>query len=97
MRRVKASAEEIIKAEKAKDDRQRSRSNGYSMMHQRDVGISWFSNGVGFRWKTVRDNDELEEGEFRMAPPPEGKFVLVVRGESILFDAEEFRRQLRWV
>lgn len=98
MRRSKVSAEEILKAEKAKDDRQRSRKNGYSMMSQRDAGWSRLRDYNGGRsvvmqWHTDR---ELEPGEIR-ANIPDGKFTLLVNGELVAFDAEEFRRSLRWV
>lgn len=83
MRRSKLTEDEILKAEKAKDDRQHSRAKGFSKMKERDAGVAQLSNGMYMLW-----------------PPraPEGKFVLkrpCEQGE--IFDAEEFRRNLRWV
>lgn len=89
--------EEILKAEKAKDDRIRSRNKGFSKMHERDAGEARLGNGVLMYWP-VPDPEAPDKG-IHVYPRrvPEGKFVLKLGDESYLFDAEEFRRHLRWV
>lgn len=96
MRKGKLSFSEIEAAEKAKDQRTQTHRKGFAKMKERDSGWSRFNNGTIMRWPTVEDKHELEEGETRMSPVPEGCFVLIINGQSALFDAEEFRRALRW-
>lgn len=90
------TAEEINKAEKARDDRLRSRKKGFSKMHERDEGQALLNNGVTMHWPVV-EFDAPDKG-IHVYPRrvPEGMFVLEFDGQSYLFDAEEFRRYLRW-
>lgn len=104
MRHSKLTAEEILKAEQAADDRRRSRAKGYKKMRERDAGGARLSNGVIIEWG--RDN-QVWETETSDGKPitvvlagsgiPEGMFRLTVGREVRLFNAEEFRRHLRWV
>ena len=93
MRKEKLTSDEILEAEKAKDDRLESRSRGYKKMSERDRGWARLSNGVSILWATAR---EAEPGE-ALRRIPEGMFVLDVKGKETLFDGEEFRKWLRWV
>lgn len=88
----KLSRDEILAIEKAKDERQRNRRKGFSMMTVRDKGWARLSNGTAMLWHSEAP---LKPGEVRRNIP-EGSFVLVMGGEERLFDAEEFRRWLRW-
>jgi hypothetical protein len=100
MRRGSLSHEEIIKAEKAKDDRQRSRAKGFSKMHERDEGMALLSNGARMLWPVPEVWSERSTEGIQTANRervPEGMFVLKIGNESRLFDAEEFRKCLRWV
>lgn len=105
MRHGNTSAEDIMKAEMAKDQRRQNRAKGYAKMHERDKGSATFNNGVIMLWPVPMTETK---GKFKVGKEtveictypeevPEGKFVLRVDGESYLFDAEEFRRCLRWV
>lgn len=97
MRVGKLTHEEILKAEKAKDDRIQSRNKGFSKMRERDAGEARLDNGVLMYWP-VPEYEAPDTG-IHVYPRrvPEGKFVLELGDESYLFDAEEFRKWLRWV
>lgn len=97
MRASKLSIDEIVKAEKAKDDRQRSRAKGFSKMHERDEGMVRLSNGVLMMWPVPEPEYPDKGAHVYPRRVPEGMFVLKLGDESYLFDAEEFRRSLRWV
>lgn len=98
MRHAKVDAEEILKAEKAKDDRQRSRKNGYSMMSQRDAAYARLRNFNGgdviMQWHVPK---EQREDGLGYSGVPDGMFSLKIGKELVVFDAEEFRKYLRWV
>lgn len=93
MRKEKLVVDEIQAAEKAKSDRESGRRDGFSMMKVRDLGWNWFSNGALIEWNTARP---LGDGEARTCVP-KGSFILTIDGKKTLFDAEEFRKSLRWV
>lgn len=91
-RQSKIKAEDALAAELAANDRKEKRKTGFDMMPIRDRGYKRLSNGVTILWPTDR---ELEDGE-TITRVPDGKFVLIVDGEYIPFDTDEFRQQLRW-
>lgn len=92
MRKSKISSEDAYAAEVAAADRKEKRKTGFSMMSIRDKGYQRLSNGVIMLWPTDR---ELEDGE-TITRVPDGKFVLIVNGEYIPFDTDDFRQSLRW-
>lgn len=99
MRHAKTDVEEIVNAEKAKDARQHSRKNGYSMMDLRDAPFARLHNYNGnkdviMEWHVPKE--QREEG-LGYSGVPDGMFTLKIGKELAVFDAEEFRRQLRWV
>jgi len=98
MRRANLSAEEILKAEKAVDDRRNSRKRGYSKMHERDAGFAHLSNGVDMLWPVPEIWSEEVGGisTLNVSKVPEGYFVLKLGEKTWLFNTEEFRRHLRW-
>lgn len=94
MRRSKLTADEIFDAEKAADDRTQTRKSGFAMAVNRDKGWQLLTNGATILWPL---NKELRDGEARQYIP-EGYFALrTPKGEFLLFDADEFRKWLRWV
>lgn len=99
--------DEIQMAEKAKDDQKRSRAGGFGLMNVRDKGYQRLSNAVVMCWHVdkeagkqvggyYRDNGEWVELTTYPRDVPEGKFLLDIKGKILAFDAEEFRRFLRW-
>lgn len=90
----KQKASEIEAIEMAADDRRRNRNDGFSMAAIRDRGWVHLENGFMMRWNAP--TIELEEGEFQDNPIPKGYFLLNFQGKNQLFDAEEFRKWLRW-
>ncbi len=97
MRRGKLTSDEVLKAERARDDRLRSRKKGFSKMHERDAGMAVLDNGVVMHWPVVEP--EFPDKGIHTYPRriPEGTFVLEIEGQNYLFNAEEFRKCLRWV
>ena len=87
-----------MKAEKAKDDRRISRNNGYSMMDQRDAPFARLHNFNGsdviMEWHVPKEQREEGLGYSGISS---GMFSLKIGKELVMFDAEEFRRSLRWV
>jgi len=91
------TADEIFEAEKAKETRQKHRERGFGGMKLRDQGAQVLSNGVTMRWPVV-DRDYPDDGVWvKPRNIPEGKFLLEIDNKEIAFDAEEFRKWLRWV
>lgn len=93
-RKGELTAEEVLAAEKAVDDRKQSRNRGFSMMKVRDRGAADLKDYAGhsqvrIEWAYNRHVDAM------------GLFKLVIdRGgnrNEIILDAEEFRKWLRWV
>ena len=107
MRTAKLTADEIFEAEKAADARQRHRQKGYRKMDERDRGWTRLSNGIVMIWPTPPDElrerstftiDDEEVTIYGVHPSaPDGHFILEINGQQHLFEAEEFRRWLRWV
>lgn len=94
MRKSKLTTDEILAAEKAKDARKQSRSQGFKMMDVRDQGTAVMSNGVRIEWHVPKDRREEYVG---YSAVDDGHFVLTIDGKKRVFDGEEFRRWLRWV
>lgn len=92
--------DDILAAEKAVDDRITHRNRGYRLAKdERDVGWRRLDNGVVVLWHVNKPEIvDLDKGEVYLYPEdiPEGSFVLKVDGKRVMFDAEEFRRALRW-
>lgn len=98
--------DEILAAEKASDDRKRSRMQGFNKMHERDQAVQVLSNGVTMLWHVPKHLNEAKdtididgkEVEITTYPPsiPEDSFALVMGGKKYLFDLEEFKTWLRW-
>lgn len=63
-----------------------------TIAYDRDCGWAKFGNGAVMLWHS---DAELKEGEVRPNVAP-GTFYLIVNGRTLLFDAEEFRKSLRW-
>jgi hypothetical protein len=97
LRHGKLSADEVLRAEKARDDRIRSRNKGFAKMHERDEGMALLNNGVLMLWPVVEPEASDKGVHVYPRRVPEGKFVLKIGEETRLFDAEEFRSFLRWV
>lgn len=99
MRKGKLTSDEILAAEKAKDDRVQSRKQGFAKMKERDAGWARFSNGVIMRWHVPSSWSEEIHGVRTLTGNhiPEGCFILKVGKQEEMFDAEEFRKSLRWV
>lgn len=94
MRRGNLSHEEIIKAEKAKDDRQRSRAKGFSKMRERDAGwgkLRDYARGSGVIMLWGFDHHADNSGVFKLVIDDGTREIEVV------LNAEEIRRYLRWV
>lgn len=94
MRKSKLTAEEIEAAEMAADERKQNRKNGFSLADIRDRGWTRLSNGVIMEWWV-----EKEKRQEYIAYPniPQGKFMLTIDGRSVVYDADDFRKFLRWV
>ncbi len=97
MRTAKLSEEDILRAEKAKDDRKRSRRRGYAKMEERDAGTARIRNynGSEVRMLWHIPEDRREEG-LCYSGVSDGMFILEFAGKKLVFDAEEFRKWLRW-
>lgn len=98
--------DEILAAEKASDDRKRSRMQGFNKMHERDQAVQVLSNGVTMLWHVPKHlnaavgtyNINGEEVEITTYPPniPEDSFALVMGSKKYVFNLEEFKTWLRW-
>ena len=105
MQKAKLTFEDIEQAEKAAAARRSKRNSVFKgIMKDRDRGWFRLSNGVVMLWPVPGEWSEslvLEDGsELRTWTGnhvPEGHFVLKVGDEERMFDAEEFRKCLRWV
>ena len=94
MRQSNLTADQIFEAEKAADDRKQTRKSGFAMAEVRDKGWQRLDNGTVIAWPV---DVELNPGEARQFIP-EGHFTIhTPKGESLLFNADEFRKWLRWV
>lgn len=95
MRTTKLTSEEIQAAEKASDDRKRSRGQGFAKMYERDAVMTRLSNGTLMLWHV--DPKQVKTSAGGVWPNiPEDKFMLVIDGKEHYFDTEEFRKSLRW-
>lgn len=93
MRKSKLTAADIEAAEQAADSRRTARNQGFSLMEIRDRGWMEIANGAIVEWPT--DTELTEYVPRRIIP--EGHFVINMGKESALFDADDFRKVLRWV
>lgn len=107
MRNTNLTADEIFAAEKAADDRRRSRNQGFAKMHERDQAVQLLSNGATMLWHVNQEDNKntssftREDGtvvEMVVYPPeiPEDSFGLLLDGKKYIFNLEEFRKWLRW-
>jgi hypothetical protein len=95
-RKANVSAEEILKAEKAKEARQKHRAKGFEKMKERDQGFA-----------RLRDRNKGREIHFLWGYDPfmedNNLFKLEIKGRNgdppmdLVLSAEEVRRYLRWV
>lgn len=92
MRTSKLTAEEVVQAERSKDERVHSRAKGFAKMKERDAGVARLTNGVVMHWGQ-------QDGAFALTIPSyhEPGRSREVEPRMVVFDAEEFRRSLRWV
>lgn len=91
MRKSKLTAAEIQAAEKAVEERKQSRKSGFDKMKERDLGHARLhdynrSEEVWMHWGFDDTLFRLEIKGGKNHPALE-----------LVFDAEEFRRSLRWV
>lgn len=92
MRKAKLTSDEILAAEKAADDKQQTRKTGFAKMSERDRGWVRLSNGVIMEWHVARPLVEFEARK----NVPDGKVILRIDKEDMVFDAEELKKWLRW-
>lgn len=97
MRKVSKTEQE--KEEITLADRADRRRVGYALMGARDAGSFRLSNGVIMRWPAPDQRVSIGNDVYLVVPNgvPEGHFKLTVGGRDFTFEAEEFRRYLRWV
>ncbi len=88
----KAPKSEQEKAEIEAAERQDRRKDGFGLMAIRDRGWGRMSNGVVMVWPV---NDPVDKTIVNGVP--DNHFLLDIKGNKYLFEAEEFRRFLRWV
>lgn len=90
-RKSKLSSEEIEEMELTEDNRRKVRNMGFEKMRERDLGYGFLVDYQGKR-KIVMD--------WRMSREHEADqlFKLVLPGgQTLVLDAEQVRRHLRWV
>lgn len=97
MRKSSLTQDEILEAEKAKENRKQKRAGGLGLAKARDAGSHELSNGVTIKWHVPRPVFPDDGIYVYPAEVPDGKFVLTLDGKNELFDGEEFRKWLRWV
>lgn len=93
MRKTKLTMDEILTAEKAADNRKRSRKQGFDKMHERDQHWKRLSNDTIMLWYV--HPDQRNPGLAYEFIPEDG-FALIIGGKKYVYDTEEFRRWLRW-
>ena len=75
-----------------------NRNSGFRMMHFRDAGGAKITDQLGgdviMEWHVPKDR--RPEGR-PYTNIPDGCFRIIINGQAALIDAEEFRKQLRWV
>lgn len=99
MRKTTLSAQEIAEMDETK--RKQTRNKGLKLMPVRDRGKATLSNGITVRWHGVPTPHIIgEAGGQRIEATdrhiPDGMFGIVIKGETILFNAEELSKYLRW-
>jgi hypothetical protein len=90
MRKAPKSEQEIAEIEAA--ERQDRRKGGFGLMAIRDRGWGRMSNGTVMVWHVDREDDGTLRHDV-----PDDHFMLIIDGKEKMFEAEEFRRWLRWV
>ena len=93
MPKSKLTPEEIQEAEQLADKRRYHRGQGFKLMSVRDRGWQELSNGAYIEWPTDAPLKDYVPRRYI----PAGHFVLTLGKESALFDADDFRKFLRWV
>ncbi len=95
MRQSKFSAQEVAEMDETKQ--KQTRNNGFKLMSVRDLGYKKLSNGASVLWHTDNPPTDIQNGvEVTQGTIPEGTFGIRVDGQTILFDAEELQKYLRW-
>jgi len=96
MRQTNLSAAEIADMDDSK--RREDRNRGLKAIPIRDRGYQKLSNGVGFYWHHPKRESEEVNGITTIATPkvPDNHFGVEIDGKMTVFDAEEFRKWLRW-
>jgi len=89
------TADEMFAAEKAAEDRRKSRQAGFEKMLERDSVMHRLSNGVIMLWSVDPKMVKTPAGG-TWPNIPEDKFVLVIDGKEHYFDTDEFKKWLRW-
>ena len=89
------TADEMLTAEKAAEDRKQSRKLGFNKMLERDSVMHRLSNGVMMLWSVDPKQVKLQAGG-TWPNIPEDKFMLVIDGKEHLFDTDEFSKWIRW-
>jgi hypothetical protein len=95
------SYDEIMRAEQEADNRKQGRSRGFKLMKERDAGLGGLHEKSGHIRKTEMywwDDPDAESVVFKLRVYPY-KIPGINDGKAfdLIFDAEEFRRFLRWV
>ena len=95
MRLGSHTADEMFEAEKAADDRKRSRKAGFDKMLERDSVMHRLSNGAVLLWSVDPKQVKLPAGG-TWPNIPEDMFALVIDGKEHYFDTDEFKKWIRW-
>ena len=100
-RKSNLSADDISAQDEMKSYQQKEqRKAGFSLMSVRDSGVGRTKFATVF-WHTDNPPTQyIETGrgvmEVTAGTVPEGKFGIEFDGKTVLFDAEELRKYLRW-
>jgi len=100
MRNTTLSAKDV--AEMDEMNKSTLRKTGFKLMSVRDQGSEKLSNGATVLWHTKTppmqtiSRDDGPDIEVYSSTIPEGFFGIEVEGKTILFNAEELRKYLRW-
>ncbi len=95
MRLGSHTADEMFEAEKAADDRRKSRRAGFDKMLERDSVMHRLSNGAMMLWSVDPKQVKLQAGG-TWPNIPEDMFVLVIDGKEHYFNTDEFKKWIRW-
>lgn len=93
MRKSRLTADEIEATERAADERKYRRGMGFDLMSVRDRGWADIGNGMIMEWPVDRTPADYEA---RSVVPP-NHFILRTNKETLMLNADDFRKYLRWV